>query len=80
MPRYLALLDYIEESSINGTIVTVDAFSDMDAFDALCSQHGGDANITVLGTCEEVSKLALDREQEHAADYITASYGEKRGR
>jgi hypothetical protein len=69
--RYLALLDYTdgEDSSINGTLVTVEAHSDMQAFDTLLMEHGGEANITILGTCDEIAKLATERSLESRADY-----------
>jgi hypothetical protein len=70
MPRYLACLDYNEDASIMGSIVTVDAYSDEDAFDALVSEHGGSANITILGTCDDIAKLATERGLERSADYV----------
>jgi hypothetical protein len=72
MARYLVSISC--DGDVRGSIISVDAHSEMDAYDAVLMDRGSDGDITILGTCDEVALLATERGLERTADYETEDY------
>ena len=68
MHRYM--LSIANDGDLYGSIVTVDALSECDAYDAVVHDRGGEGEVVILGTCDDIAKLATERGLERSADYV----------